>query len=48
MAIGPLINLGAGLAKTGYGLYQENLAKRKMAQADQTAMGPIRSQAARS
>ena len=47
MAIGPLINLGAGLAKTGYGLYQENLAKRKMAQADQTAMGPIRSQAAR-
>ena len=47
MAIGPLISLGAGLAKTGYGLYQENLAKRKMAQADQTAMGPIRSQAAR-
>jgi len=47
MAIGPLINLGAGLAKTGYGLYQENLAKRKMAQADQTAMGPLRSQAAR-
>tara|TARA_R110000796_G_scaffold71797_13_gene162863 strand:- start:3650 stop:4651 length:1002 start_codon:yes stop_codon:yes gene_type:complete len=45
--IGPLFNLGAGAAQAGYGLYQENQAKKKLAQADAMASGPIRSQAAR-
>jgi len=45
--VGGLINIGAGLAQAGYGAYQENLAKRKMAQADEAAQGPIRSLAAR-
>lgn len=41
------MNLAAGLGQAGYGLYQERQAKKKMAQADEAAMGPIRSQAAR-
>ena len=45
--VGGLINLGAGLAQAGYGAYQENRAKRKLAQADEIAQGPIRSMAAR-
>lgn len=45
--VGGLINLGAGLAQAGYGAYQENRAKRKLAQADEMAQGPIRSMAAR-
>ena len=45
--VGGLINLAAGLGTAGYGAYQENLAKRKMAQADGVAQGAIRSQAAR-
>ena len=45
--VGGLINIGAGLAQAGYGAYQENLAKKKMAQADEAAQGPIRSLAAR-
>jgi hypothetical protein len=45
--VGGLMNLAAGLGTAGYGLYQENQAKRKMAQADNAAQGPIRSQAAR-
>ena len=45
--VGGLINLGAGLAQAGYGAYQENRAKRKLAQADEGAQGPIRSMAAR-
>lgn len=45
--VGGLINIGAGLAQAGYGAYQENQAKKKMAQADAAAQGPIRSLAAR-
>lgn len=45
--VGGLMNLGAGLASAGYGAYQERQAKKKMAQADTLAQGPIRSQAAR-
>lgn len=45
--VGGLINVAAGLGQAAYGTYQENLAKRKMAQADELASGPIRSQAAR-
>lgn len=45
--VGGLINIGAGLAQAGYGMYQENQAKKKMAQADAAAQGPIRSLAAR-
>lgn len=45
--VGGLMNLGAGLASAGYGAYQERQAKKKMAQADNLAQGPIRSQAAR-
>jgi len=41
------MNLAAGLGQAGYGLYQERQAKKKMAQADEAALGPIRSQAAR-
>jgi len=45
--VGGLLNLGAGLGTAAYGAYQENQAKKKMAQADALAEGPIRSQAAR-
>ena len=45
--VGGIMNLAAGLGQAGYGLYQERQAKKKMAQADEAAMGPIRSQAAR-
>ena len=45
--VGGLINVGAGLAQAGYGLYQERQAKKRMAQADGLAEGPIRTQAAR-
>ena len=45
--VGGLINLAAGLGTAGYGAYQERQAKKKMAQADAMAEGPIRSQAAR-
>jgi len=41
------MNLTAGLGAAGYGAYQERQAKKKMAQADELAAGPIRSQAAR-
>jgi len=45
--VGGLLNVAAGLGQAGYGIYQERQAKKKMAQADEAAMGPIRSQAAR-
>ena len=45
--VGGLLNVAAGLGQAGYGMYQERQAKKKMAQADEAAMGPIRSQAAR-
>jgi len=45
--VGGLLNVAAGLGQAGYGVYQERQAKKKMAQADEAAMGPIRSQAAR-
>ena len=45
--VGGLLNLGAGLGTAAYGAYQERQAKKKMAQADAVAQGPIRSQAAR-
>jgi len=45
--VGGIINLAAGLGAAGYGAYQERQAKKKMAQADELASGPIRSQAAR-
>lgn len=45
--VGGLINVGAGLAQAGYGLYQERQAKKRMAQADALVEGPIRTQAAR-
>ena len=45
--VGGIINLAAGLGAAGYGAYQERQAKKKMAQADELAAGPIRSQAAR-
>ena len=45
--VGGIMNLTAGLGAAGYGAYQERQAKKKMAQADELAAGPIRSQAAR-
>ncbi len=45
--VGGLINVAAGLGTAAYGAYQERQAKKKMAQADEAATGPIRSQAAR-
>jgi len=45
--VGGLINVAAGLGTAAYGAYQERQAKKKMAQADELASGPIRSQAAR-
>lgn len=45
--VGGLINVAAGLGTAAYGSYQERQAKKKMAQADEAATGPIRSQAAR-
>jgi len=45
--VGGLINVAAGLGTAAYGAYQERQAKKKMAQADEVATGPIRSQAAR-
>ena len=45
--VGGIMNLAAGLGAAGYGAYQERQAKKKMAQADELAAGPIRSQAAR-
>jgi len=45
--VGGLLNVAAGLGTAGYGIYQERQAKKKMAQADAMAEGPIRSQAAR-
>jgi hypothetical protein len=45
--VGGLINVAAGLGTAAYGAYQERQAKKKMAQADEAAVGPIRSQAAR-
>lgn len=45
--VGGLINVAAGLGELGYGIYQERQAKKKMAQADELAKGPIRTQAAR-
>ena len=41
--VGGLINVGAGLAQAGYGLYQERQAKKRMAQADALVEGPTRS-----
>lgn len=45
--VGGLLNLTAGLGTAAYGAYQENQAKKKMAQADAMAEGPIRTRAAR-
>lgn len=45
--VGGLINIGMGLAQTGVGAYQERQAKKKLAQAEEEAVGPIRTQAAR-
>ena len=45
--VGGLINIGMGLAQAGVGAYQERQAKKKLAQAEEEAVGPIRTQAAR-
>ena len=45
--VGGAINIGMGLAQAGLGAYQERQAKKKLAQAEEEATGPIRTQAAR-
>lgn len=45
--VGGALNVGAGLATSIYGALEERKAMRKLAQADELASGPIRSQAAR-
>lgn len=45
--VGGAINLAAGLGTAAYGYAKEREALRKMAQAEEDAAGPVRSQAAR-
>ena len=45
--VGGAINLAANLGTAAYGAYQENKAKREMAQLDEQGTGAIRSEAAR-